>query len=292
MAASLAAACLLAAFAWLRGGTPARDGAPHWSPSGQQVVFHREEGGGLAGLFVVHADGTGARRLFEAATDDRSPAFSPDGTRVAFVSRRDGNPEIYVADVAAGGARRLTTSEGDDLSPAWAPDGNSLVFVSNRAGADFGVFRVGADGSGLVKLTDSGRDAAPQVSPDGSRLAFIAAGDVHVLDLSTNDRVRLTAEPTPAASPTWSPDAARLAFVSYRNGRAEVFTMNADGSDQRPLVTMPTGDAVEPRWSPDGRHVAFVHVGPAPGGGTDEAREERAIYLVELATRRLTRLSP
>ncbi|HUF46410.1 MAG TPA: hypothetical protein VMM93_01280 [Vicinamibacterales bacterium] len=288
--AAVAAGALLAVFSWSRGGTPVRDGAPNWAPSGREVVFHREEQGGTA-LYLVRTDGTGIRRLFVDATADRSAAFSPDGTRLAFVSRRDGNPEIYVAGFDGTDLRRLTTHDADDLAPAWTSDGESLAFVSNRAGDGFDLFRINADGTGLTRLTEAGRDGAPQFSPDGSRLAFVKAGDVHMLDLTSQAIVRLTSEPSAGAHPAWSPDSAQLAFVSSRNGRAEVFTMKADGTDQRPLVTMPAGDAVEPRWSPDGRHVAFVHVAPAPGGGTTEAREERAVYLVEISTGRLQRLS-
>jgi TolB protein len=60
--------------------------------------------------------------------------------------------------------------------------------------------------------------------------------------------------------PSWSPDGKKIAFMTWRNGRTEIFTMNADGSDQKKLLNVERGDAVDPRWSPDGSRIAFVHL--------------------------------
>ena len=79
--------------------------------------------------------------------------------------------------------------------------------------------------------------------------------------------------------------------MSWRNGRTEIFTANADGANQVLLITMPSGDAVDPRWSPDGKYIAFVHV---PSGGIEaaqDAAQERIVYVHEIETKRLTRVS-
>jgi Tol biopolymer transport system component len=95
-------------------------------------------------------------------------------------------------------------------------------------------------------------------------------------------------------NPTWSPDGSRLAFVTLRNRRAEIFSMDAGGSDQRVMVSMPAGNAIDPRWSPVGDRLAFVFV---PGAGPDSAAAgpvttAQAIYTVDVASGRLTKISP
>jgi Tol biopolymer transport system component len=71
---------------------------------------------------------------------------------------------------------------------------------------------------------------------------------------------RLTSDPENGMHPSWSPDGKRIAFMSWRTGRTELFTMNADGSDQKKLLTLDKGGAIDPRWSPDGSRIAFVHL--------------------------------
>jgi TolB protein len=123
-------------------------------------------------------------------------------------------------------------------------------------------------------------------SPDGARLAFHVGRDVHVMPVAGGAPARLTTDPANGMYPSWSPDGTRLAFMSWRNRKTEIFTMNADGAGQRPLVSMPEGDAIDPRWSPDGTRIAFVHL---PGGPQSQ---ERSIWIVNADGRDLTRLSP
>jgi TolB protein len=104
-------------------------------------------------------------------------------------------------------------------------------------------------------------------SPDGRTLAFHVGRDVHTMRVpsgaegaaSGGEPRRLTTDPANGMYPSWSPDGRRLAFMSWRNGKTEIFTMNADGGDQQRLVSM-EGDTVDPRWSPDGSQIAFVHL--------------------------------
>ncbi len=273
-------------------GDPVRDGAPSWSPDGAEIVFYSEQPDGKADLFVTEADGTGLRRVLETPYDEGGPAFSPDGRQIAFDTDRDGNFEIYVVGVDGSGLSRVTNHPGRDVAPAWAPDGRSLVFISDRARPEFDVFRVNLDGTGLERLTESASNWFPQFAPVGpERIAMHVWRDVHVLDLGTRQMARLTTEPLDGMYPTWSPDASQIAFMSARSGRTEIFTMNADGTDQQLLVSMPSGSAIDPRWSPTGRHIAFVHVPEETADAQQDFGFERAIYLVEIATGKLTRLS-
>jgi TolB protein len=270
---------------------PVREGAPAWTPDGRRIVFYSERNG-KADLFIADRSGANRRALAETPADEGGPAVSPDGQWVAFDTDRDGNFEIYVMRLDGTGLRRLTNDPARDLAPAWSPDGRQIVFMSTRDNPEFDVYRMdAADDARLERLTHGRSNWFPQYSPDGGRIAMHIMRDVHVLDLGTRAVQPLTQEPQNGMYPSWSPDGRRLAFMSWRNGRTEIFTANADGTDQQVLVSMPEGDAVDPRWSPAGDAIAFVHV---PSGGLQGAQsriDERIIYVYEMATRTVTRVS-
>jgi Tol biopolymer transport system component len=113
--------------------------------------------------------------------------------------------------------------------------------------------------------------------------------DVWVITLATGARRRLTFDPQNGMNPTWSHDGRRIAFVSTRNRKAEILTMNADGSDPRVLVTMPAAGVIDPRWSPEGSHIAFVMVPDETN--TQPLEAVQAIYTIELGSEKLTRVS-
>lgn len=277
--------------------TVVRDGAPNWAPDGKSIVFIAErflgDTDGPVNLFVMDPDGSNRREITTTASHDLSPAFSPDGNLIAFESDRDGNSEIYVTDRVGRSVRRLTRDAADDRSPAWSADGRHIAFMSTReAKTRSDIFQMNADGSGVERLTNGVSAWAPQYSPDGRLLALQIDTDVYVMDLATRTTTRLTYAPQNGMNPTWSPDGKRLAFVTSRNRRLEIFTMSADGSGQQVLVSMPRGSAIDPRWSPDGARVAFVYV---PAGGTEvpaAGTDSQAIYLADIASGRLSRVSP
>jgi Tol biopolymer transport system component len=276
---------------WYLHRAPVRDGAPSWSPDGRSIVFYSERGG-AADLFVMDDKGEGVRQVTNTPADEGAPAFSPDGKLIAYDTDRDGNYEIYTIGADGLGPRRLTRHAGRDLAPAWAPDGSKIVFMSDRdARPEFDIYRMNPDGSAVERLTTKPTNWFPQYSPDGRRLAMHVWRDVHVMDLTTKALKRLTYDPLNGMYPTWSPDGNRLAFMSSRNGATELFTMMADGTDQQRVVTMPRGSVIDPRWSPTGDRLVFVHVPEENAQDDQAASQQRIIYVAELATGKLTRLS-
>lgn len=269
------AVALIAARLLVRTQVDWKDGSPAWSPDGKRIAFYSERDGN-AEIYVMNADGTGVMRLTRSSADEGYPAWSPDGRTIAFDSDRDGNFDVFAMDPDGGNVRPLTRHPARDVSATWSRDGGSIVFMSDREDGGFDVYRASADPSAApARLTRTRSAWFPVFSPDGRTLAFHVGRDVHTMPVpsgvegpaSGGELRRLTTDPANGMYPSWSPDGSRLAFMSWRNGKTEIFTMKADGSDQKRLVSMDTGDAVDPRWSPDGAQIAFVHLPEGMNGG-------------------------
>jgi Tol biopolymer transport system component len=136
------------------------DDDPDWSPDGQKIVFTSHDvdepepsNAVSAEIYVMNADGSGApERLTENAEEERGPAWSPDGTRIAYACRRGSFFAICVMD--ADGSNQLQLTSGSGLTPTWSPDGQKLVFHRPAAGRNQ-LFVINADGTGLTQITDS-----------------------------------------------------------------------------------------------------------------------------------------
>ena len=267
---AVVAIAILAAKLLVRSQLDWKDGSPAWSPDGTRIAFYSERDGN-AEIYVMTAEGRGVTRLTNSRADEGYPAWSPDGRTISFDSDRDGNFEIFAMNAGDGSnVRALTKHPARDVSATWAPDGKTIVFMSDRDGG-FDAYEAAADaGAVATRVTRTGTTWFPVYSPDGTTLAFHVGRDVHTMPAPSrvegpmpppgNAPRRLTTDPANGMHPSWSPDGKRLAFMSWRNGRTEIFTMNADGSDQKTLVSMDRGDAIDPRWSPDGSRIAFVHM--------------------------------
>jgi TolB protein len=269
----------------VRGGA-ARDSDPAWDRDSDRVFFTSRRAG-QADIWAARLSDGHPAAVFEQPSRESHAVPSPDGRWLAFESDRDGNFEIYVSKANGEGPKQLTRDAGQDRFPSWSPDGLQIVFASSRSNPEMDLYRMAAaDGSGLEQLTSGGANSAPQFSPDGANIAFTSGRDVHVLNLKSRQVRRVTHEPLNGLHPSWSPNGRELTFMSWRNGRAEIFVSRADGTEETLLVSMPAGDAVDPVWSPNGQYIAFVH----RPGGADETSSE-ILYAVDVATRRLTRIS-
>jgi TolB protein len=224
---------------------------------------------------LIAADGSAVVRLTNHPAMDLDPAWSPDGDRIAFTSKRDGNNEIYLMNADGSDVIRLTDHPARDSLPAWSPDGARIAFASERDG-NLEIYVMNADGSGLTRLTNhAARDWDPAWSPEGARIAFssvrdrpveIPGGGIYVMDADGSAVTNLSNNPASDSSPAWSPDGARIAFISHRGtsyrgnteyqGHAEIYVMNADGSDLTRLTDNPDHKGA-PAWSPDGARIAF-----------------------------------
>jgi Tol biopolymer transport system component len=185
---------------------------PSWSPDGRLVAFVSKRDG-VSHVYVMHADGTGVRRLTDASAEDSGPTWSPDGRRIAFA--REG--ALFVVPSAGGPAQRLWVVGADGrhdrqltklraLSgfPSWSPDGRRLAFQSNAQGGHFEIYSIALDGSGLRRETQSSIDTIePAWSPDGKEIAFSRDGAIWTVDRGGKER-KLTSGDNDSA-PSWRP---------------------------------------------------------------------------------------
>src|ERR1700719_3133323 len=231
---------------------------PRWSPDASRIAFT---------CFVPYRGITSPQIcLFSTASDrmisfprfrgtNSSPAWSPGGAQLAFMSSQNGDPELYVSDVDGAHLQRLTFAAGVSTSPVWNPKtGKQIVFVSDRAG-DPVLYLANSDGTNVQRLDmpDMGYVVDPSWSPNGQLLAFSwrrPSGnfDIYVMDIVSRQLVELTRDEGRNERPSWAPDGRHLVFESTRTGTRQIWSMLADGTQARQLTKQ--GQNESPNWSP------------------------------------------
>jgi TolB protein len=241
-------------------------------------AFNTEE------IATMQGDGTNQKKLTNEEGIDVSPAWSPDGRRIAFTSSRSMPPgyqgefrfysELYVMDADGSNVQRITFSVGMvDFQPAWSPDGRRIV-VARGPGTSPPPDHLTAPTDLWIIDLDTGREQqltnSPETwegfadwSPDGRRIAFEGDlaepgnDDVYTIGVDGRDVRRLTSRPGFDGDVRYSPDGASLAFDSDRTGNFDVFVMRTNGTNVRQLTNHPAFD-VQPSYSPDGQFIAFA----------------------------------
>lgn len=194
------------------------------------------------------------------------PTWSPDGTKIAFSSRRDGGTHrVYVLDLTTGATTRLAVSDNDDeRDPSWSPDGSRIIFWSTRNNppGNSEIYSVKSDGTDLRRLTNNdSADMYPIFSPDGSRIVFESGrdageGNIYVMGANGGNERRITSHPASDRYPSWSPDGSKIAFSSNRSGNYDIYIVEAGGGNERLLISR-SGHDTYPAWSPDGSKIVF-----------------------------------
>jgi Tol biopolymer transport system component len=200
---------------------------------------------------------------------DEDPAWSPDGSRIAFTSYRDGKGDIYIMDPDGSNVLRLTYNPARDSDPAWSPDGSRIAFTSNRDGnPEIYIKHIKLDYE-IRLTTNPADDWAPAWSPDGSRIAFTSNRDgnleIYVINLRSREIRRLTFNKRTDMDPAWSPDGSRIAFTSYRDDNFDICIMDSNGRNVR-RITDNKRDEYSPAWTPDGDKIVFSR---DMGGGSN-----------------------
>jgi Tol biopolymer transport system component len=268
--------------------TPTPDAPATQTPGPTSTPPNRLIGGGGGKLayirngdvWVAYIDGTDAVAVFTSSSEEAVPAWSPDGTRIAFRSNRDGNSEIYVIDEDGANLTRLTVDNAVDTNPTWSPDGRYLAYRSLR------------DGNAEIKLLDtenldrpsvnlsknSANDYTPDWSLTGNVIVFTSNRggnyDLWKMDPDGGGQRQVTANGAANYTPSVSPDGQRVVFATDKDpeGGYAIYLINIDGTEQSKLF----GDGkfnMYPQFSPDGKWILF-------SAGRNARGNDRKIYVM------------
>ncbi len=231
------------------------------SPDGTRVLYvvsvpNVDQNQHDTDIWMVGTEGGEPLRLTSSPKMDQLPRWSPDGRTVAFLSAREGSPNVYLLTLGGGEPEKLTQAETGVQEFAWSPDGRRIAFVS----------------------ADPPSDADKKVQQDNGGVMVIdekfPLGRLRVIELATKKVTDLTAPDRHVAGLAWSPDGTRLAFVGQPTpkvpdgDRSDLFLVPATGGAVTPLVVQPGPDG-SPVWSPDGRSIAFISSSGSSGLGDD-----------------------
>ena len=239
--------CLMSEELWLRSVLASNTG---------RIVFTSLRDGNPE-IYVMDADGRNHENLTNHPAYDLEPDWSPDGTKIAFISGRDGGRfQIHVMDADGKNVIRLTDGPGQKRYPNWSPDGGKIAFSVDDLVDHIAV--MDADGRNREKLEDQAWN--PSWSPDGEQIAFVSwrdgLGEIYVIGVGGQGRKRVTHDFSPKQHPSFSPDGRRIACEAEHEGFMHIFVVGADGKN-RVRLTHNEKNHWGPAWSPDGQVIAY-----------------------------------
>lgn len=212
-------------------------------------------------IYVMNIDGSNATSVSDLVANDTTPVWSPDGSKLVFVSQRDGNRELYVMDVSGHNLLNLTNHPANDWTPTWSPDGTKIVFSSDRTRA-WELYAIDADGNNLQQLTnDQAGNISPVWSPDGQYIAFSSKRDgnweIYRMRIDGSDLRRLTNNDSNDLAPVWSYSGDLIAYETNVEGNVEIYVMTSAGGNPRNISRLPYANDHGPVWSPDDKRLVF-----------------------------------
>ena len=251
----------LAAGALLAESMPSRQAQAAFPGANGKIAFERGP------IWIMRPDGSSQVNL-TPGMGGSDPAWSPDGSYIAFVGFTGGQDrdQVYVMEADGSAVTPLTDTGFGKAGPTWSPDGTRVAFAAHSGTGYYDIFAVNSDGSDLRQLTtENGNDAS--WSPDGARIVFrstrLAGPGLYTMDANGDNEMPLTTDPTDK-EPSWSPDMSRIVFVRRvltPDGFPEpqIHVMDSDGSE---IVQLTSHDSVNarresPDWSPDGTQIVY-----------------------------------
>ncbi|WP_372524536.1 Tol-Pal system beta propeller repeat protein TolB [Piscinibacter sp.] len=233
--------------------------------TGEKGVFSTRiayvtKGGGRFTLRVADADGEGGQVALNSPEPIISPAWSPDGRELAYVSFESQKAVIYTQDVASGKRRAIANYRGSNSAPAWSPDGQTLAVTLSRQGGSQ-LYLMGRNGDNVRRLTNSAAiDTEPTFSPDGRTIYFVSdrggSPQVYRTAVAGGNAERVTFNGNYNISPAISPDGRTLAYVSREGNAFRLYTL--DLASGAALALTDTADDESPSFAPNGRLIIYA----------------------------------
>ena len=226
-----------------------------------RIAYVSKAGGGSYLLRIADADGEGGQVALTSREPIISPAWSPDGRELAYVSFENRKAAIWVQDVASGKRRMVANFRGSNSAPAWSPDGTQLAVTLSREGGSQ-IFLIDRNGGNVRRLTTSSAiDTEPVFSPDGKTLYFVSdrggGPQIYRMPVAGGAAERVTFVGGYNISPALSPDGRQLAYISRQGGAYRVVVQDLAGGGAPRTVTETRADQ-RPSFSPNGRLVVYA----------------------------------
>jgi len=229
-----------------------------------KIAYINERTIGVKELYVMDYDGNDSHAMTTYKSIVMTPAWSPDGEKIAFTSFRRGSPDIEILSRLDRKPYTFDRPGGTTITPAWSPDGSKIAFATSRDGSNTEIYVADWNGKNLRRLTVS---KAVNVSPTwnprtGHQLAFTSdrggSPQIYIMDDDGTNIKRLVEEGGHAVEPSWSSDGQRIAFawLKSRTSNFDIYIHElVNGMNTQ--ITQDSGDNERPRWAPDGRHIVF-----------------------------------
>ncbi|HEY7512550.1 MAG TPA: Tol-Pal system beta propeller repeat protein TolB [Vicinamibacteria bacterium] len=215
-------------------------------------------------LYIMDYDGFNPRRVTVNRSINILPAWSPDGRSLAYVSYRQGQPDVFVASIFEARSTNLTEGRGQAFAPAFSPDGRRIAYASSRGG-NMDIWVASADGTGARKITTSAAlDTAPAWSPTGQEIVFTSdrsgTPQIYLMDAEGLNVRRLSSVGNYNDAPAWNPSRqySEIAYTSRLEGGTFDIAVVDLASRQVRQITQGRGSCEYPSWAPSGRHLVFA----------------------------------
>jgi len=234
-------------------------------------------------LAIMDSDGANHRFITNGQATALTPRYSPDYSKIVYLSYMNGNPRIYIYDIGSGRQTMVTQSSNPTFAPRWSPDGKWILY-SMAVGGNTDIYRVPATGGESQRLTNTpGIDVGGSYSPDGTKIVFESdrsgSQQIYIMNADGSDQRRISFFGGRAATPEWSPRGDQIAFTHIA-GDLRVAVMSPGGGGLRHLTNGWQDEA--PPWSPNGRIIQFFR--------TERNSGNTSLWQVDLTGRNERRL--